>query len=207
MPAWAESMLASYLSQAGLDRVFINSTMRTAEEQAAAMYNNEMRGNRISYGSAGRSVIAQMDLLPGFPAATVIAAMASRLRELEAQGQLVSYHCDTAPRGFTAADMDPGSVGGVGSPSYNAFLRVLRSAKNRGELKELLSPDAGTDPAIHVVFIEGTLARAQAATENALSVGVSSSFEGQDSPGGLPVWALVGGAAVATVLLLKGKRK
>ena len=214
MPAWAEGMLATYMSTAGLDRVFVNSTMRTAEEQASAMYNNEMNGNHIEYGDAGNKVLAQIALLPGFPPTTIIAAMAARMRELGDQGKLVSYHCDTAPAGFTAADISPDSVGGVGSATYNAFLSVLKGAKNRGELKELLSPDVGVgnrgyDPAIHAVFIQGASQRVEAAIENAATGGTSASFEGDSlEVGGIPAWAWVAGSAVATWLFLfKGKRK
>jgi len=212
MPAWAEGMLASYLSAAGLDRCFINSTMRTAQEQALAMYTNETEGNRISYGAAGQAVIQQIYNLPGQAPSTVINAMVAQLGVQAARGNLVSYHCDTAPAGFTAVDIDPGSVGGVGSETYNNFLAVLRSAKNRGELKELLSPDAsvgnrGYDPAIHVVFVESMADRVIAATENAATGGASASFEGESSVGGIPTWALIGGAAVATWLFVFGKGK
>jgi len=212
MPLWAEEMLASYLSQAGLDRVLINSTMRTAEEQAAAMYNNYMAGKNIDYGAAGKRVMQQIALLPGQPASVIQAAMAAEIRTLGSQGQLVSYHCDTAPTWATAADLDPGSVGGVGSSTYNAFLSVLHGAKTRGELKELLSPDVGVgnrgyDPAIHVVFLQGTLQRAEAAAENALTGGVASSYEGDDAPAGIPMWAWVGGGALAVWAFFGRKRK
>lgn len=213
MPAWAEGMLARYLSDAGLDRVFVNSTMRTAEEQAAAMYNNVINGTPISYGSVGQQVLRQIALLPGQAPATIKAAMAAEIRRLGDEGQLISYHCDTAPPWSTAADLAPDSVGGVGSPSYVRLMSVLRSAVNRGELKELLSPDPGVgnrgyDPAIHVVFIQGTMQRAEAAAENIATAGTASSFEGDAAPAGVPVWAWVGGAALATwVFFFKGKRK
>jgi len=212
MPAWAEGMLANYLSAAGLDRCFVNSTMRTAFEQAAAMYANEVSGNHISYGAAGSAVLAVIPQSFGADSAHIIDVMAARITQLGADGQLISYHCDTAPAGYTAADISPEIVGRVGSSTYNNFLNVLRSAKNRGELKELLSPDVGAgnrgyDPAIHVVFVESMAGRAAAAAENALTGGMASSYEGEDSPGGIPVWAWIGGGAIATWLLLFKKKR
>lgn len=211
MPAWAESMLMSYLAEAGLDRVWVNSTMRTPEEQASAMYDNEMNGKHIEYATPGAKVLSMVQVMYGADRSSVVAAMAGLIRDFTSKGVVVSYHCD-GPEGFTAADLEPTSVGGVGSGSYNALMGALRSAKNRGELKELLSPDVGKgnrgyDPAIHVVLVQGSVAQAEAALENAVTGGDAAAYEGDDAPpGGIPTWAWLLGGVGAVWYFLKRRK-
>lgn len=213
LPAWAERMLVGYMSAAGVDRVLVNSTSRSAEAQAAAMFENEQAGRYIRYGSPGQNVISYMRTLvaTGSPPEVVVPLMAQRIRELAAQGQLVSYHLeDAAPSGFAAADISPGSVGGVWSPGYNALLSVLEAAKDRGELKEVLRPDSTTayDPAIHVVFIESDLQKAKARLANLATGGAAGRYEGDlfAPPLGIPLWAWAGGAGLALWLYFRRKR-
>lgn len=210
LPPWAERMLLGYMASAGVDRVYVNSTSRSADSQAAAMFRNEQAGDHINYGAPGRDVITYMKTLlaTGSPPEVVVPLMAQRIRELSAAGQLVSYHLeDAVPVGFAAADISPDSVGGVWSPGYNALLSVLEAAKGRGELKEVLRPDSTTayDPAIHVVFVESDVEKAKTRLENLATGGASSRYEGDvfTRPLGIPWWMWLGGSGVALWLYFK----
>lgn len=211
LPPWATEMLAGYLLSSGLPGCRINSTSRTPEEQASAMFDNESTGRHIEYGAPGRAVIDLYWNMQGSAPQDIKAAMAAKIREFTDRGVVVSYHCEGPPQ-YAAADIDPSSVGGVGSASYEVFLGTLRAARNAGQLAELMSPDVGVgnlgyDPAIHVVFVETAAARWEAAVENAASGGRASMFQGESAPAGIPLWAWFGGAAITAWFLWRGRRR
>lgn len=175
LPSWAEQALLGYLKAAGLDRCYINSTVRTVEAQVGAMYDNEKAGKHIVYGAPGRAVIALINQM-GFtrPKSEVVAAAAKLMREqYAAKPGAVSYHvADWKPDGFEAADISTASV----QSKYSTLLDVLGDAKRRGELKELLYPP--DDPALHVVLVRDKIDKAKAAIEHAATDGHSATYEG-----------------------------
>lgn len=189
LPDWAADMVMQYLAQAGLDRVQVNSTMRSPEDQARVMYNNELAGKKLNYGPPGQYVLAAF--YEGGTPESIQAEMTRRIREYTARGVVVSYHCEGPPQ-YTAADLEASSVGGVGSAEYQAFIDVLYAAMKRGELKELMAPTpAGHglkyDPAIHLVMVQGTVARLETATENLVTGGDAASYEGESDESGVDV--------------------
>lgn len=199
LPDWAEKMLLAYLRQAGLDRCYINSTVRTVESQVGAMYENEKAGNRIKYGKPGQAVIALINQM-GFtrPKSEVVAAAAKLMREQFAANGSVSYHVgEFKPDGFEAADISTASV----QSNYLKLLGVLGAAKSRGELKELIYPP--NDPALHIVLVRDKMSQAIAAAEHAVTGGHSATYEGgADESDHAKAVAALGGSGL--LLLLGG---
>lgn len=75
--------------------VIITSTIRTPEEQANAMYNNEKAGydGLALYAAAGDQVIMVYRQNKHKPKAVVQKLMVDKINELSKQGQRVSLHC------------------------------------------------------------------------------------------------------------------
>lgn len=193
LPGWAEAMLTGYLTEAGTDRCYINSTTRTVDQQVSAMYDNEKAGNHIRYASGGMQVIALINQM-GFalPKQQVVAAGAALMRRLIAEKKMASYHvAEACPPGLAAADISPRSV----QSRYSRIIDVLTAAKKRGEIKELIYPPG--DPALHVVFVQSKAKQILTAAEHLATGGDSATYEGEDDHDD----AEVGGGAVAATLI------
>lgn len=76
-------------------KVTITSTIRTPQEQANAMYNNESNNNHIAYADPGRQVIKVYNDNKTKDKETVINLMVEKIEELAKTEKLVSSHCVT----------------------------------------------------------------------------------------------------------------
>lgn len=180
---WSDAMLRGYMYDSGVQSLVINSTVRTVEQQVAAMLENERRGNRISYASSGKRVIDHINerRRAGALDRDIVASGAALMREVFQKQGAVSYHVDEfRPDGFEAIDIAPDSL--VPSSSKPAFIERLREAKQKkpaAEVKELILPD--DDPAIHVVLIRDASAQVAAALDDIASGGKAATYEGEDA--------------------------
>ena len=75
------------------DQITITSTIRTPQEQAEAMYNNELNHKSPSYAAPGKQVLQIYNDNINKPKAEVIALMVKKIEELARKDQLVSRHC------------------------------------------------------------------------------------------------------------------
>lgn len=88
-------ILESAADKAGIERIYITSTIRTPREQAEAMYKNISSGRLITYKRPGKKVTQLcLDMLGKLaPTTDTIEAMTNLISELSENGERVSLHC------------------------------------------------------------------------------------------------------------------
>jgi hypothetical protein len=132
IPDAAGKILIDTLNSAGLPGAFITSTVRTPASQAAAMYKNAKENlprELKLYGAYGDAVLKvyQDSLTAGDDQATTIAKMESLINK---QGINVWEHLSPYTDTMVVCDINPESIGPIGSPERNNFENAMKNNKN-----------------------------------------------------------------------------
>ena len=140
--------------------IIITSTIRTPEEQANTMYDNEKSGYSITYAAPGKKVIAIYNNNKTKPKNEVIALMVAEIEKLAAKGELTSRHCVPEAIYLNKNIID---VSKTRTPNPRDFVNTLLQFK---EVSKIITPigflstyknDARVfidlcEPAIHIEF-------------------------------------------------------
>ncbi|MBI5670120.1 MAG: transglycosylase SLT domain-containing protein [Chloroflexi bacterium] len=157
LSAHSIKVLKEIMAAAGLKTAMITSTLRDADDQARAMYNNLIRpegdckgcgvaGGRKMYASSGNKVIDVFvqSRSEGKSPEQIKADMAAKIRQLGPSN--VSHHCQD-PKDYArlnVVDIGPKSVA-----NQAAFEKAAREAETAGRVEKFLSP-RDSDPAFHL---------------------------------------------------------
>jgi len=89
------SLLERAAQNSSNKKIIITSTIRTPQEQAEAMYNNESTGKHIRYAESGKKVIEiyNLGVKKGDSKEKIISDMKNKIEELAKEGKRVSKHC------------------------------------------------------------------------------------------------------------------
>ncbi len=146
--------------KAGIERLYITSTIRTPDEQAAAIYKNISSGRIIRYKEPGRKVTQLcLDMLgKSAPKADTIKAMAELISELSEQRQRVSLHCVSEEVYATRQILDVSS-----SLLFDKAVKFIRALAEDERVKRIIQPITSSaldsiegvnydsdEPAIHI---------------------------------------------------------
>lgn len=153
-------ILESAADKAGIERVYITSTLRTPEEQAAAMYKNISSGRIIRYKEPGRKVTQLcLDMLgKSASKADTLKAMSELISELSEQGQRVSLHCVSGEVYATRQILDVSR-----SIIYAQAVKFIKALAEDERVKRIIQPITSSalndimgvsydsdEPAIHI---------------------------------------------------------
>jgi hypothetical protein len=137
------AVIKDLVAAAGGRSCLINSTARTPEDQARAMYQNLSAGTRIQYAAAGEAVTRVYERLAR-QGQSRTAIMTAMIEEINRQGpSRVSRHCADFNT-LCVVDIDTGSV------PYNAFVAAVNAAIADGRVSNFLYPGNSDDPAFHL---------------------------------------------------------
>jgi peptidoglycan hydrolase-like protein with peptidoglycan-binding domain len=139
--AYARGVISDLVIAAGGKSCTINSTARTPEDQARAMYNNLAAGNEIAYAAPGAAVTAVFykSKKAGKTATEIKADMTA---EIYKQGpSRVSRHCADFNT-LCVVDIDTGSIS-----NGKAFVKAVDGDER---VSKFLHPGNSQDPAYHI---------------------------------------------------------
>lgn len=140
----SERVLTDLMICAGLNSLTINSTQRSAREQAAAMYTNclnkGIKSQKMLYGSYGDQVIDTYSYYhdKGYSQDNTIAQMTNKINDLGPSN--VSKHCGDYSK-INVMDISPSSVG-----NGDKFMDCV---KRNSSISNYFSPGSN-DPAYHI---------------------------------------------------------
>lgn len=155
LPEWAHNLLSLYIDRAGVTApVVISSTYRSPQDQARAMYNNIVQGNKVDYAAAtGGKVVAvgEAGVKKGDSRDKVIADMVLKIEEI-GPGR-ISKHMDPD---ITVCDIRPSQISVTDAKKIVAQMKKEKKSGNVGEFlypESLGAPEGERDPAIHVEIL------------------------------------------------------
>ena len=150
-----KTILRELAQKYGTKRIVITSSLRTAEEQASAMYKNIAGGRVIGYRAPGAEVtrICQNGIKKGLSKSQVIKNMVSKILEYDKKGVRVSKHCvsfETYAK-MNIVDLGINSNGFDTYAKKESFQKVCDEAVKQGKLSSFISPLRDTsEPAFHL---------------------------------------------------------
>ena len=156
-------ILNTAADKAGIERIFINSTLRTPAEQAYAMYVNISSGRIIRYKEPGQKVTQLcLDMLnKKCPKSEILEAMAKLIADLADKGQRVSRHCvsDEAYEKNQIIDVSRSIL-------HDKAVKFIKALKEDERVDRIIQPISGTafqdlggvtfdssEPAIHIEIL------------------------------------------------------
>lgn len=148
-----KKILAYLAKEAGMNKIYITSTIRTAESQANAMY-----GQNIRYTAPGEAVKRVRDecKAKNMTKEQTISKMVEKIIELQKQNKKVSKHCVSTEQYNKINVVDIGlNSNGFGTNNYlNAqgkkFKQACKDAKLNGIISGFISGDEPGEGAMHI---------------------------------------------------------
>lgn len=148
-----KKILAFLAKEAGMNRIYITSTIRTAESQANAMYSQNIR-----YTAPGEEVKRVRDecKAKNMKKEQTISKMVEKIIELQKQNKKVSKHCVSTEQYNKVNVVDIGlNSNGFGTNSHlNAqgkkFKQACKEAKLNGIISGFISGDEPGEGAMHI---------------------------------------------------------
>ena len=156
-------ILNTAADKAGIERIFINSTLRTPAEQAYAMYVNISSGRIIRYKEPGQKVTQLcLDMLnKKCPKSEILEAMAKLIADLAEKDQRVSRHCVSNEMYETNQIIDVSR-----SILHDKAVKFIKALKEDERVDRIIQPISGTafqdlwgvtfdssEPAIHIEIL------------------------------------------------------
>ncbi len=153
-------ILNTAADKAGVERIYIHSTLRTPAEQAYAMYVNISNGRIIRYKEAGQKVSQLcIDMLNRkCPKSEILEAMTNLIIDLAEKGQRVSRHCVSNEQYEKQQIIDVSR-----SILHDKAVKFIKALKNDARVSRIIQPISGTafndlegvsfdfnEPAIHI---------------------------------------------------------
>lgn len=148
-----KKVLAYLAKEAGMDKIYITSTIRTPEAQAEAMYNQD-----IKYAAPGEAVKAVRDACKAkkMTKEQTIKKMVEKIVELQDKNQVVSRHCvsKSSYNKRNVVDIGLNSNGFGSNKKLNTlgkkFKQVCNDAKSNGVISGFISGDTPGEGAMHI---------------------------------------------------------
>lgn len=148
-----KKILAFLAKEAGMNKIYITSTIRTAESQANAMYSQNIR-----YTAPGEEVKRVRDecKAKNMRKEQTISKMVEKIIELQKQNKKVSKHCVSTEQYNKVDVVDIGlNSNGFGTNSHlNAqgkkFKQACKDAKLNGIISGFISGDEPGEGAMHI---------------------------------------------------------
>lgn len=153
-------ILNTAADKADIERIYINSTLRTPAEQAYAMYVNISAGRLVRYKEAGQKVSQLcIDMLNRKrPKAEILEAMTNLIIELAEKDQRVSRHCVSNETYEKQQILDVSR-----SILHDKAVKFIKALKEDKRVTRIIQPVSGTafanldgvsfdpnEPAIHI---------------------------------------------------------
>ena len=148
-----KKVLAYLAKEAGMDKIYITSTIRTAESQADAMY-----GQNIKYTPPGEAVKAIRDecKTKKMSKEETIKKMVEKIIELQDKNQVVSKHCvsKSSYNKINVVDIGLNSNGFGSNKNLNALGKKFKESCNKaidqGLISRFISGDTPGEGAMHI---------------------------------------------------------
>lgn len=153
-------ILSTAADKAGIERIYINSTLRTPAEQAYAMYANISSGRIVRYKEPGQKVTQLcLDMLnKKQPKSEILEAMTALITDLAENDQRVSRHCVSNKQYEKQQIIDVSR-----SILHDKAVKFIKALKNDARVSRIIQPISGTafndlegvsfdfsEPAIHI---------------------------------------------------------
>lgn len=152
--AKSKKIIEAVMLAAGVKAITISSTLRTAKDQARAMYDNlslpgGVANARKLYKTAGQKIIAvyEQQRKEGKSANQIRAAMEKKINEIGPE--VVTKHAKD-PSKINVIDIAPSSVPVA---KRAEFVAKMKDAKKQGKVTVFLEPGQG-DPAYHIEIVQ-----------------------------------------------------
>lgn len=152
-----KKVLAYLAKEAGMNKIYITSTIRTPEAQANAMYNQN-----IKYMPPGEAVKAVRDTCKAqkMSKEQTIKKMVEKIIELQDKNQVVSRHCVSKVSYNKRNVVDIGlNSNGFGSNTKlsilgEEFKKACNEAKDKGIISGFISGDTPGEGAMHIEIVQ-----------------------------------------------------
>lgn len=182
-----KNFIRAVMDQSGVTYGYVTSTIRTAKDQARAMFNNLQNGNVISYsskanknkgwgatllyyeekrnkkGNLTRSYSRNTKVTDASDIAEIKSIMTTYIDNENKGGRLVSKHCGD-PGAIQVMDISPKRM----RPQSRrpAFVAIMRQQQKDRKVRSFITPEEG-DPAYHIELADNTAKEFETSYPNA----------------------------------------